>query len=262
MSDGSLSRWDGRDVGDLATRWGVPRVDAWRALGSTNDRLMRLARDGAPAWTVVVADEQTKGRGRRGRAWSSRDGAGLWMSILAPVAPGRWPLPLVVGLACAEAVESLAPELVVGIKWPNDLQIGGRKVGGILCEGVDRGTVVGVGINVSHAPDDGSATALEVEMGKILARNDLAGAVIGRLNAEVDALESFGALIPRLESRDVLRGRGVESEAGGRGVAAGIDASGALLLKQESGEPIRVVAGSVRLSSERTEQRRGPCNSS
>lgn len=249
MIDGSLSRWDGRTVDELAGRWGVPRVDAWRTLGSTNDRLARLARDGAPAWTVVVADEQTEGRGRRGRSWISDDGAGLWMSVLAPVAPGRQPLPLVVGLACAQAMESLAPEVEVGIKWPNDLQIRGRKVGGILCEGVDGHTVVGVGINISQAPDDPSATALEVEAGKGLARHELAKAVVDGVRAEVDALESFGALVPRLARRDVLRGRIVESDAEGRGVASGIDASGALLLTRGDGSPIRVVAGSVRLSS-------------
>lgn len=249
MSDGPLPRWDGHGVGDLAARWDVPRVDAWRTLGSTNDHLGRLARDGAPAWTVAVADEQTEGRGRRGRAWISREGAGLWMSVLTPVAPGRWPLPLVVGLACAEAVESLAPEVEVGIKWPNDLLIGDRKVGGVLCEGVDGRTVVGVGINVSDAPDDAPATALEVEADRTWSRSELAGAIIGRLRGEVDALESFGSLVPRLERRDVLRGRPVESEVEGRGVAAGIDASGALLLRRDDGSPTRVLAGSVRLSS-------------
>lgn len=249
MTDGPLSRWDGCAVDELTGRWAVPRIDAWRTLGSTNDRLARLARDGAPAWTVVVADEQTGGRGRRGRAWISGDGAGLWMSVLVPVAPGRRPLPLIVGLACAQAIESLAPEVAVGIKWPNDLQIRGRKVGGILCEGVEGGTAVGVGINVSDAPDDASATALEVEVGKALARHELAGVVIGGVRAEVDALGSSGALVHRLERRDVLRGRTVESEAEGRGVASGIDASGALLLTRGDGPPIRVVAGSVRLSS-------------
>lgn len=248
MTDGPLSRWDGRGVDELAGKWRVPRVDAWRTLASTNDHLVRLARDGAPAWTVVVADEQTEGRGRRGRAWISGDGAGLWMSVLVPVS-GRRPLPLVVGLACAEAIESLAPEVEVGIKWPNDLQIRGRKVGGILCEGVAGNTVVGVGINVSEAPADPPATALEVEAGKALARNELAGAVLGGVRAEVAERESFGALVPRLERRDILRGRAVESEAEGWGVASGIDASGALLLTRGDGPPIRVVAGSVRLSS-------------
>ena len=250
MSDGPVRRWEGRESAALAGVWGVPEVEAWHRIDSTNDRLLERARDGAPAWTVVVADEQTAGRGRRGAAWMSPPGAGLWMSVLLPPDPAGRPLPLVVGLACAVAVEALAPGVEVGIKWPNDLMLDGRKLGGVLCEAAAGGTVAGVGINVSRAPDVEGATALEAVASRSPARHELAGAVLGSLRTLVAADRPFAHLLPALGDRDVLLGRPVRTEAEGTGVARGIDASGALLLSRGEGEPVRVVAGSVRLSSD------------
>ena len=233
----------------LAGVWGVPEVEAWHRIGSSNDRLVERARSGAPPWTVVVADEQTAGRGRRGATWASPPGAGLWMSVLLPPDPSGRPLPLLVGLACADAVEALAPGVEVGIKWPNDLLVGGRKVGGVLCEAAGVGTVAGVGINVARAPDVEGATALELEVSRPPARHELAGAVLGALRTLVAADRPFADLLPALRERDVLLGRPVRTETEGPGVARGIDASGALLLSRGEEEPVRVVAGSVRLSS-------------
>lgn len=272
MTGRPLERWEGRRVAAWADAWGVAEVEAWATVASTNDRLLERARTGAPSWSVTLADEQTRGRGRRGATWRSAPGTGLLMSVLVRDVPVDGPLPLVVGVACAEAVESVAPELAVGLKWPNDLLVAGRKVGGILCEGAHGGFVIGIGINVARAPEslvdpsgvqgpradapdrDGPpplpATALEVEADKALSRSDLAGAVLGRLRAALSTAAPFAAARGELERRDVLRGRRVETEEAGTGRASGIAASGALILTRDDGTRVHVVSGGVRLTSE------------
>jgi BirA family biotin operon repressor/biotin-[acetyl-CoA-carboxylase] ligase len=131
---------------------------------STSDVLKDLARAGAPEWSVIVADAQTAGRGRHGRAWRSTPG-NLHLSVLlrpraAPAAWGR--IPLLAGLAVAEALE--APGLDPRVKWPNDVWIGGRKVAGVLVESASAGAgiesaVVGVGVNVAAVPEGLDAEA-------------------------------------------------------------------------------------------------------
>jgi len=252
-------RWDGVAVEGLRRAWGVPALEAHESMASTNERALELADEGAAPWTVVVADEQTRGKGRRGAAWISPRKAGLWMSVIVHgVEPGG-PLPLVVGLACAEAIESVAGALRVGLKWPNDLLVGGRKVGGILCGGAGDAVVVGIGINVSAAPEppaDGAAhpplpaTSLEAETGNPLRCNILAGAIMERLRARAGARRrSLEGLMDEIGRRDVLRGREVRTEQEGAGRAAGIEASGALLLDRGDAGRARVVSGGVRLSS-------------
>ncbi len=130
-------------------------------IGSTNDRIMAAGRDGAPEGLAVIADRQTAGRGRLGRSWASPPGVGLYTSILLrPKLPaGQVPLlTLVSGLAVAEAIENvtgLAPRL----KWPNDLLVNEKKVGGILTETASVESrvsyvAVGIGINVGHEAQD------------------------------------------------------------------------------------------------------------
>jgi len=250
----SATRWDAHDVDDLPSLLGVPRVEAFRTIGSTSDRAKALAHSGAPAWSVVVADEQTAGRGRRGASWISDEGAGLWMSVvLKPSAPDA-PLPLVVGLACAEAIERVAPEIAVGVKWPNDLVVGDGKVGGILCEAAGDAVVVGVGINVSRAPttaevSDQPVTALEVEAGTSLSRSDLAGAILDRLRVWTATESTRSQAIRVVSRRDVLEGVTVVSEQAGVGRGAGIDEGGALLLDKPDGSRARVISGRVRRAS-------------
>ncbi len=129
----------------------------WHAeTGSTNDDLTALARDGAPEGTVVGADRQSAGRGRRGRSWLAAGGHALLVSVLlrpgvAPVDAGLLPVVVAVG-----AAEALGPD--ARIVWPNDILIGGRKVAGILCEmSADQEhvawAVAGIGVNVRSAPD-------------------------------------------------------------------------------------------------------------
>ncbi len=143
----------GLPVGGL----GLP-LHCYRTIGSTNDRAAELAAQGAPHGTLVVADEQTAGRGRAGRRWITPPGSALALSlVLRPQGPGRraiGPLNALGALAVAEALADLgaSPE----VKWPNDVVLGGRKVCGVLVEGswlegVLQAVVLGIGLNVAPA---------------------------------------------------------------------------------------------------------------
>jgi BirA family biotin operon repressor/biotin-[acetyl-CoA-carboxylase] ligase len=138
-------------------------VHRLKSAASTNDAARDLAMAGAAHGTAVVAEEQTRGRGTRGKAWHSPRGLGLYVSfILRGPEGGSVPslhlLPLAAGLAASDAVLAAAG-VAVRLKWPNDLVHGGKKLGGILSEGISGGTVgdfavVGIGINVGHGPAD------------------------------------------------------------------------------------------------------------
>lgn len=261
MSEAPLGGWDGHEVDDLRKRWGVPLLEAYRSIGSTNDRARAIADAGGEVWSTVVADEQTSGRGRRGNPWISRPGAGLWMSSILDGDGQSGALPLVVGLACAEAMEMTAG-VDIGIKWPNDLLIDDAKVGGVLCEASGSRVVVGIGINVAGAPETFTMTrlgglppvSLEVAAGKPLSRSMLASAVLLSLKNRLQRCDVGGpgldsASLAELESRDALLGETVETDQAGVGRVAGIDASGALRLVRPDGVEVRVVSGGVRRSS-------------
>lgn len=270
-----LTHWEGEPVAVWAATWGVPAVEAHDVLGSTNDRLRALAREGAAAWTVVLADQQTAGRGRSGARWHSEPGAGLLLSVLLPVAAAEVPahLSLTVGLAVARAVDDAAG-VASRIKWPNDVLVHDRKVAGILCEmavgggtatGGGRsgggGVVAGVGINV-RAPAGGgssgdavdglpeevaaSAAVLEREAASPVSRSRLATELLRHLRPLVAAGGWSAEARRELAARDALRDRRVTTHRG-EGVARGLDDDGALLVETAPGERIRVVGGSVRM---------------
>ncbi len=238
--------------------WEIPRLEVHERIASTNDRLRELAREGVPRFTTVIAEEQTAGRGRSGDPWWSPRGAGLWMSVLLEGgAPARPPLsPLLVGVAAARAVTEIAPALEPRLRWPNDLYVDGRKVGGVLCEGSPGGGVVaGIGLNVSQDAGEfpaelrGRAGSLEAAAGGWVSRSELAGATLQALgnlfrSGPPEVLE--GSLLAEVEALDALRGARVETEAGAAGRVRGIGHDGALLVEERGGRILRVVAGSVR----------------
>jgi len=242
-------RWEGEPVSTWQQAWGVPLVEAYAQIGSTSDRALELAVAGAGPFTVVIADEQIRGRGRRGASWHSAPGAGLWMSVVLPSGDAPSWLPLLVGLAAAEAIEEATGVLAVGLKWPNDLVLRGRKVGGILCESAGGAVAAGIGINV-RAPRDGfpgplsgSATALDMEGAKSLSHSRLAGSILSRLEARLVTTSSGDLEQPtldRLADRDVLAGRAVHTEELGRGTARGIARSGSLVLERPDGSRVSV----------------------
>lgn len=254
---GDDGRWDGRSASELAEGWGVPLVEVYRTIGSTNDRAAELAGRAGPRPSVVVAEEQTSGRGRRGDAWQSSAGAGIWMSLVLDAERAFPQLPLVVGVACARAIDRAldVAEPMVMVKWPNDLVVADRKIGGILCEASPRAVVVGVGINVG-VPEAGfhpdfarSATALEVVGAKAIVRNELAGGIVTEILSVTGGPAPFETVRAELERRDALLGRAVATEEHGEGVARGIDTDGSLRLELPEGGMRSVVSGSVRLAA-------------
>lgn len=263
MSEGTAERrighdsWDGRSGRELAEDWGVPRVETFQTIGSTNDRAAEFARSDSARPLVVLAEEQTSGRGRRGSAWQSAPHAGVWMSIVLDAEQVFPQLPLVVGVACALAIDAMlgSTEPCVFVKWPNDLLVMDQKVGGILCESGPTGVIIGIGINVA-VPSDGfrsdvadRAAALETTAGKSLDRSELAGSIVGGILERVDGSIPLDTTWRELERRDALIGRAVETDEHGRGVARGIDPAGALTLELPGGGVRTVVSGSVRLAA-------------
>ena len=234
-----------------AGRLGTPRLHL-RAAGSTNDRARELAAAGAPHGTLVTATEQSAGRGRQGRRWSAPAGRALLASIVLRDPPGL--LPLVAAVAVADAVAGALPDrpaAAVTIKWPNDVLLDGRKVAGILAEGrpQERWAVLGVGVNVAvdlaDLPEELLATA--ATMGR--SPQDVEPVLASLLGALERRLEDPpGAVLAAWEARDALRGREV-SWASGRGVAAGIDGAGRLVVELLGGGRTALDAGEVHLGT-------------
>ncbi len=243
----------------------------YTTVGSTNDVAAALVATGARCGTVVIADAQTAGRGRRGRTWFSPPGSGLYVSVI--LAPGRATsdparatalLTLTAGLALAEGIQA-ATGLAPDIKWPNDLVVGRRKLAGILAEamapapqacggGDDLHVVLGFGINVSAAayPPElrERATSLESELGRAADRAMVCAESLAALARRDQDLMAgrFDAILDGWRRRAPgSRGARVrwEDAAGPRtGVTAGIDDRGALLVR--TGDAVqRLVAGEV-----------------
>jgi BirA family biotin operon repressor/biotin-[acetyl-CoA-carboxylase] ligase len=217
-------------------------------LDSTNRYLVDEARAGAPAGTVVVADHQTAGRGRLGRAWVAPPGASLLTSVLlrpALAVEQRHLLVTAAALAMAEAVETTTG-VVAGLKWPNDLLVGDRKLCGVLAEAAGDALVVGLGVNVewTDVPPEltAVATACNLEGGRPVDRRHLLDEFLARYGGRLADLDAARA---DYEARLVTVGRQVRIEqANGHlvGTARGIDASGRLLVEGDDGtfEPVAV----------------------
>lgn len=256
--DEGLREWRGRAVAEWREIWGLPELRVFRTVGSTNDVARALADAGAPHGAAVLAGAQTRGRGRRGSRWRDHPGQSLLLSMVVRPGAGSEPvLALRLGLAAARAIESVSP-LAVGVKWPNDLMVQGRKVGGMLCEGVAHGdrveaVIAGVGINIAQ-PDEawdaelaGRASSLAARAGSAPALDEVAGAVIAAWLAALDARGGTltDAELEELRRRDVLAGRPVTVDGVPAGVAEGVAPDGALRVR-DGEERRRVVAGTVR----------------
>ncbi len=241
------------------------------AIDSTNTRARELAAEGAEHGTVVTAFEQTAGRGRQGRVWTAPPGkALLYSAIVRPLDERHLMLPLAAPLAVCEAAEELRPEIHCGVKWPNDVLVEQRKLAGILVEArpQDGWAVVGIGLNLSIAPDEfppdlrdkaiSISSASDGGRGRSRRSNSgeaptgpsptppTAAEVLSRhlerwVEAEPDTVLSAW------RERDVLKGREVAWD-GGSGVADGVDDRGYLLVVTPSGGRIAVGAGEVHLT--------------
>ena len=240
-------------------------VEVLPTIDSTNTELMRRARAGRCEPTLLVAEQQTAGRGRLGRVWQSDVGASLMMSLGLPLTPQDWSgLSLAVGVSVAESLQPMLPAVGndrparIGLKWPNDLWLGGaggeRKLGGILVETASfvvlqaaaaerrasaRYVVVGIGINVLPRSGDGLSmppgSLQDVEPGL-----DAPAALLRIAAPLVTMLQSFESygfapMQARFATRDLLQGRAVTLSDGQAGTAHGVAEDGALLVHTAQG---------------------------
>jgi BirA family transcriptional regulator, biotin operon repressor / biotin---[acetyl-CoA-carboxylase] ligase len=214
----------------------LPEVD------STNSELMRRARSGRTEPVLLVAERQTAGRGRLGRGWASDADDSLTFSLGLQLAPVDWSgLSLAVG---ASVAEQLHP--AVRLKWPNDLWLDDRKLGGILIEtasfgerGASRYAVIGVGLNVAPREADGLSTA-PASLRELLPSISAGGALLcvaAPLVQAVRAFETFGFALfqARFNARDALRDRAITLSDGRSGTAHGASENGALLVHTAGG---------------------------
>jgi BirA family biotin operon repressor/biotin-[acetyl-CoA-carboxylase] ligase len=244
-ADASLAHFDGAGAADLAALLALPQVLLFADVGSTLDVAHATAAGGAEAGTLILADEQTAGRGRQGRRWRSARGAGIWLTLIERPSDPRAldVLALRCGLYAAEALDALA-HAPVGVKWPNDLHSGGRKLAGVLIEARWRGTApdwvaIGFGLNVV-APDLETGTGLAPGVARLAALERLvpalrrAGAATGHLSPDE---------LARWRSRDVVGQRLVTAPTAGH--VAGITATGELLVAAADGTLTRHRTGSL-----------------
>ncbi len=243
-----------------SARWIGSRIDCLGRVDSTNTRARELGLDGAPDGTVVIAEEQTGGRGRLGRSWVSPPGRNLYISVLlrTDMSGGDFcRLSLTAGLAASETVREWCPAIP---KWPNDVLIDGRKVVGILAELESRGgqqfVVLGLGINVNmqHAeiPPDlrHKATSMAMATGAEVDRARVAGRLLCNLETRYEQLRrgEFSLIASEWNDRSGFVGKHIEVEEPGGVVAGevlGLAPDGALCLKRLDGSEHRVIAGDV-----------------
>ena len=221
------------------------------SLDSTNRYALDEARRGALEGLVVVADFQTAGRGRRGRGWVAPPGASLLVSVLLrpSLPPERTPLvSMACGVAMAAAVTRVAG-FTPGLKWPNDLVVGDRKLAGILAERDGNAVVVGIGVNVEwhdFPPEIAeSATACNLEAGRAVDRDALLEAFLADLDARS---ADFAVITAEYRSRLATLGRRVRVERSGDvlvGRAVNVGEAGQLLVQDQRGDVVEVHVGDV-----------------
>jgi BirA family transcriptional regulator, biotin operon repressor / biotin---[acetyl-CoA-carboxylase] ligase len=224
---------------------------------STNALAAEAAATGAAEGLLVLADEQTAGRGRHGRTWSAPPGSSLLLSLVVrPVVPAAsLPLlPLLTGLVLAETVARHLPEAQVALKWPNDLLVDDRKAAGILVEGAGGAAVVGVGINVDWRgvprPEELAASiSLAEAAGADVDRWRLLAGVVGVFSRRYDQWQELpAAFLDGYRQRCATLGRDVRVTTFAAGTVEGeateVDRAGALIVRTDSG-PVAVNAGDV-----------------
>ena len=244
------TRGPSRRLGHITHRLG--------AVASTQGEAAVLAAAGASEGTVVTATHQSAGRGRRGREWLDAPGESLLMSIVLrpPIPPAAAPqLSLVAAVAVVDALG--AAGVTATIRWPNDVMVAERKICGMLPEAATtrQGTlehvILGIGLNVNQrdfpGPIRALATSARIETGRAHAVEEMLGAVLSALDGwYARFLEGgLGALLPAWLGRSQSIGRHTRAADGREGVAVGLADDGALLLRTDSGETVRVVAGEV-----------------
>ncbi len=245
----------------LKTSWAGKTVIYEEKLVSTNQTAKVLAEQGAGHGTLVVAERQTAGKGRRGREWHSPKGSGIWMSILLrpDIRPDKASmLTLVAAMAVYDAISSRIQGC--SIKWPNDIIIDGRKVCGILTEMSSEPdhihyVVIGIGINVNTEdfPEDiaGVAASMHTASGQYFKRSEMITDVLQTFEIYYDRFmetSDLSELMEEYNKRLINYGQRVYIEERGRkydGIAEGIDREGCLLVRRDDGMVVQVISGEV-----------------
>lgn len=239
---------------------------------STNKVAYKLALEGVEHGSSVLAKMQTEGRGRLGKSWVSVSGKGLYCSlILRPNIEilDYSKITLVAGLVISDALEEMF-ELPIGLKWPNDLYVGGKKLGGILVESsplnyeeIHRFMVVGIGINVNHCeldfPEDirNVSTSLNIEMNRVFDISSILASIKNKMLSRIKKVEQegFNEVLSSWKNKDVLIGNTVEMVNSRKemvsGVALGIDTEGILLVRDAKGFCHKIISGDVRLAQKK-----------
>jgi BirA family biotin operon repressor/biotin-[acetyl-CoA-carboxylase] ligase len=238
------------------------RIHHFFKTDSTNRVALELGHAGEPEGTVVVAEEQTAGRGRAGRAWLSERAAGIYVTLLLRprLAPVQAPLlTMMAGLSVHAAAEAVTG-LNVDLKWPNDLLIGGKKAGGILTEmhaepSQVRFVIVGIGLNVNQEKFPGElasiATSLRMESGKRQSRMELLVRLLREFESDYNRFlrEGVSGVVERFEMvSSYARGKRVRVSNGSEsyvGTTAGLGPEGLLQVEREDGRLMTVIAGDV-----------------
>ena len=237
-------------------------IHYFESVDSTNSVAHRLAGECAAEGTVVIAETQTRGRGRLGRRWISPPLRNLYMSVVLrpPLPAAAAPqLSLVAGLAAAETIREWAPRAC--LKWPNDVLINGRKVCGILTEMEAEGgrvafVILGIGVNLNSTDDEfpaelqGKAVSVRSTTGAIVDRTAFTERLLSRLEERYDLFlrEGFAAIQPLWEAFSSLTGRHVRIDDGGthyEGCVAGIADDGSLRVRDATGRALQVMVGDV-----------------
>lgn len=246
----------------MNTKWAGHPLHFYQELGSTNIQAKLEAEEGAAEGTLVMADMQTAGRGRRGRSWSSPAGVNLYFTLILKPSYGverASGVTLVMALAVAAGIRE-ASGVRAEIKWPNDIVVNGRKVCGILTEmsverNVIRYVVIGVGVNVGlqefprEAAD--TATSLQAECGREISKDSLTENIMAAFERYYENYLRQGDLSGVLTEYDSLlvnRGKKVrvlDPKGEYQGLALGINDRGELLVEREDGTVAEVYAGEV-----------------
>jgi BirA family biotin operon repressor/biotin-[acetyl-CoA-carboxylase] ligase len=238
------------------------RIYHFFKVDSTNRVALELGHGGEPEGAVVLAEEQTAGKGRAGRTWQSDRAAGIYVTLLLRprLAPVQAPLlTMMAGLSARTAIEATTG-LAADLKWPNDLMIGGKKVGGILTEmhaepSQVRFVIVGIGLNVNQEKFPGelgtTASSLRIETGKQVSRLELLVRLVREFENDYNRFlrEGPGAVTAKFEAvSSYARGKRVRVTSGTEsfaGVTAGLGPEGLLQVKRDDGAVVTVISGDV-----------------
>src|SRR3990167_5613254 len=241
--------------GHLTAKFIGSEIFLFDKVESTNDTAKDLAIKDCNEGAVVIADSQSKGRGRLGRRWESPSGAGIYLSIILKPKNIMPQLTLVGGVSVAEAIQHICAGLV-SLKWPNDININGKKAGGILTEGISKGkiVIVGIGINVNTELSmftnelKDKATSIMIETGKRVDRNLLIAELLNRFEYWYKRFTKGDEIITEWKGFSNTVGRRISVNVGDKtfdGIAEMLNNDGSLMIRLDNGSLKKITAGEV-----------------